>query len=119
MGGAVGLACLVVLVAALTPNLIFFDDDVLDFVVRKLGHLVAYFGIAFGASVAIGANLPRRQTVWLVLIGATGLAVLDEVVQLDVAGRLSSPLDVVLDLVGAVGGIVAWVRFDRWRAGGA
>lgn len=115
MGGAVALACLVVLVAALTPNLIFFDDDVLDFVVRKLGHLVAYFGIAFGASVAIGANLPLRHTAGLVLTGAIALAVLDEVVQLDVAGRLSSPFDVILDAVGAVGGIAAWIRFERWQ----
>jgi VanZ family protein len=110
------LTCVVLLAAASTPNLIFVDNKLADLVARKLGHLVVYFAIVFGAGITLGANLRRSHTVWLLLIGAIALALLDEAIQLQVAGRLSSPLDVVLDVLGAVGGIVAWVRYERWRA---
>jgi VanZ family protein len=103
------------LVAATVPNLIFFQNPVLDFVVRKLGHLVAYSAITFGAGVAAGGRLRLSHTAWLILGGAVALAVLDERIQRHVVGRLSSPFDVALDVLGALLGIVAWIRFERRR----
>jgi VanZ family protein len=104
------------LVAASTPNLIFFHNPVLDFVVRKLGHILAYCAIAFGAGIAAGGRLRQSNTAWLILGGAVALALLDERIQRHVVGRLSSPFDVALDILGAVLGIVAWIRFERQRA---
>ena len=115
VGVAVALACLLLLLAASTPNLIFSDDPLLDFTARKLGHLVVYSAIAFGAGIAISGRLRQSHTAWLILGGAVALALLDERIQRHVAGRLSSPFDVALDILGAVLGIVAWIRFGRRR----
>lgn len=115
VGAAVALGCVLLLVAATVPNLIFFHNPVLDFVVRKLGHILAYATIAFGAGITAGGRLRQSRTAWLILGGAVALAVLDERIQRHVAGRLSSPFDVALDILGAVLGIVAWIRFERRR----
>lgn len=109
------LACLGVLVASSTPNLIFVDDPLADLVARKLGHLFAFMAIAFGAGLTAGTSLPRSYTACLLVMGTASLALLDEAIQSRIPGRLSSPIDVVLDLLGAVCGIAAWLRFERWR----
>jgi VanZ family protein len=116
VGAAVVLGCLLLLAAASTPNLIFFDNPVLDFTVRKLGHLLVYSAIAFGASITLSGRLRQSQTAWVVLGGAVALALLDERIQWHVIGRMSSPFDVALDILGAVLGIVVWMRFERRRA---
>lgn len=116
IGVAVALGCLLLLLAASTPNLIFSDDPLVDFMARKLGHLVVYSAIAFGAGITIGGRLRQSHTSWLILGGAVALALLDERIQRSVAGRLSSPFDVALDILGAVLGIVVWMRFERRRA---
>ena len=116
VGTAVVLACLLLLVAASTPNLVFFDNPVLDFTARKMGHLLVYSAIAFGAGITLSGRLQQSHTAWLILGGAVALALLDERIQRHVVGRLSSPFDVALDILGAVLGIVVWVRFERRRA---
>ena len=94
------------LVASLaTPNLVFFDNPVLDFTARKLGHLFVYSAIAFGAGITMSGRLRQSQTAWLILGGALALALLDEGIQRHVAGRMSSPFDVALDVLGAARGI--------------
>jgi VanZ family protein len=116
VGVVVALACLAVIVAGSTPNLIFIDDPLADTVLRKIGHVLAFMAIAFGAGVTVGVSLQRSHAAWLILTGAAALAVLDEVIQSRVAGRLSSPLDVAVDILGAAAGILAWLLFERWRA---
>jgi VanZ family protein len=104
-----------VLVAASTPNLIFIHDPLIDHVARKVGHFILYLAIAFGAGTAAGMSPRWSRTAWLVLFGAAALAVVDEAIQSHVRGRLSSPLDVAIDILGVVFGIFACIRFENWR----
>ncbi len=115
-GVAVALGCLGLLVASSTPNLIFADDPVIDFVARKVGHVVAFGAVAFGAGITAGTRWPRTRTAWIVGLGATALALLDEAIQSLIPGRLSSPFDVMVDVLGAMAGILAWLRFEQWSA---
>lgn len=100
--------------ASSIPSLIFFENELLDTAVRKVGHLGAFFVISVGASHALSGVLEPRLATRLVVFLATGVASLDEVIQLGTAGRLGSPLDVLLDVAGAVGGVLA---YRRWGLG--
>ena len=108
---AVILICLAELAASSIPSLVFFEDDLLDTAVRKVGHVGTFFVISFGALHVLGGLLGRRLATLLVVAGATAIAVTDEVIQLGIAGRLASPLDVFLDLAGILGGVIAYRRF--------
>ncbi len=99
------------------PNLRFFPDEGLDFVVRKLGHM-AIFGVLalfLWRSLATTTSL-RRTWAW-----ALALAVLyafsDELHQAFVPGRNASLRDVGIDATGAfiavaIGGLILarWTR---------
>lgn len=112
-GVAVAIACLGVLMLSTTPNLTFVNHPVADHVARKLGHFLAFLAIAFGAGITAGASLARMRTAWLIVSTAAALALLDEGIQSHVPGRLSSPIDVAVDVFGAICGVVAWLRFER------
>jgi VanZ family protein len=80
-----------------------------DTVLRKLAHLAEY--------AVLGALLARatRRAGTAVALAAL-YAVTDEVHQLFVEGRHGSPLDVGIDTLGAIAGILAWQRLTRERA---
>ncbi|HET6623275.1 MAG TPA: VanZ family protein [Gaiellaceae bacterium] len=79
-----------------------------DLVLRKIAHAAEY--------AVLGALLARA-------LGKPGVAVLagvlyavsDEVHQLFVPGRLGSPIDVAIDAVGVVAGVLLWERAARTR----
>ena len=79
-----------------------------DLVLRKIAHAAEY--------AVLGALLARA-------LGRPGVAVLagvlyavsDEVHQVFVAGRHGSPLDVAIDTVGVVAGVLLWERAARTR----
>jgi VanZ family protein len=78
---------------------------------------IAFF-VPFGAVLAWGlspylALLPRLL---LVVLAALGLSLGFEVLQQLVPGRISSGIDVVLNVVGAVLGapLARWLRWPRW-----
>jgi VanZ family protein len=77
-----------------------------DTVLRKLAHLTEY--------AILGALLCRavRRPAMAVAI-ATLYAVTDEVHQTFVAGRHGAPLDVGIDAVGAIVGVLVWHRLVR------
>ena len=72
-----------------------------DTILRKLAHLTEY--------AVLGALLLRaiRSPVAGVVV-ATLYAVTDEVHQLFVEGRHGAPLDVGIDAVGALAGVLLW-----------
>ena len=77
-----------------------------DFLLRKLAHLTEYS--------ILGALLLRAtRRPWVALGLAALYAASDEVHQHFVEGRHAAPLDVAIDTVGALAGILAW----RWLAG--
>ncbi len=80
-----------------------------DLALRKLAHLTEY--------AILGALLLRAtRRPWLALGLAALYAVSDEVHQHFVEGRHGAPLDVAIDTVGALAGILAWRALARRRA---
>jgi VanZ family protein len=79
-----------------------------DTILRKAAHMAEYAVLAALLARAVGREAPA----WL---GAVGYAVTDEVHQSFVNGRAGRLLDVGIDAVGALVGVVAW-RWWRRRA---
>jgi VanZ family protein len=80
-----------------------------DLLLRKLAHLTEY--------AILGALLLRAtRGPWLALACAALYAASDEIHQHFVEGRHGAPLDVAIDTVGALAGIVAWRTLARRRA---
>lgn len=79
-----------------------------DTILRKLAHLAEY--AVLGALLA--RALRRPQLVVAVALGGL-YAVTDEVHQLFVEGRHGSPLDVGIDTLGALLGVLLWRRVRR------
>ena len=76
-----------------------------DLVLRKLAHLTEY--------AILGALLLRAtRRPWLALALAALYAASDEVHQHFVEGRHGAPLDVGIDTLGALAGILAWRAFS-------
>ncbi len=79
-----------------------------DTILRKLAHLAEY--------AILGALLCRALRNPVLAITAAALyAVSDEIHQTFVEGRAGVPLDVAIDTVGALLGVIAWLRLGRRR----
>ena len=79
-----------------------------DFVLRKLAHTVEYAGL--------GALLVRATgRSGLAFTLGTLYAVSDEIHQTFVAGRHGAPLDVAIDALGVICGILLWQSLSRRR----
>ena len=79
-----------------------------DTILRKLAHLAEY--------AILGALLARalRRPAAAVAVAAL-YAVSDEVHQTFVDGRVGAPLDVGIDTLGALAGVLAWDHLARRR----
>ena len=72
-----------------------------DLVLRKLAHLAEY--AILGVLLVRATQQPR-----LAVLLAALYAISDEVHQTFVEGRVGAPLDVAIDTVGALVGVLAW-----------
>ena len=79
-----------------------------DLVLRKIAHAAEY--AVLGALLARALGKPGTAVLAGVLY-----AVSDEVHQVFVPGRLASPIDVAIDAVGVVAGVLLWERAARTR----
>ena len=81
-----------------------------DLVLRKLAHLseYAFLGLLLARAV-------RRPALAVGL--AAAYAVTDEIHQTFVQGRHGAPLDVAIDTLGALVGVLVWSRWSRSRRG--
>ena len=87
------------------------------FVARKWAHLTEYALLAtllWRALRGARTGWTRRQAV-IAWLGATGFAMTDEFHQAFVPGRQGSPWDVLIDSVGAAGGLLMLWSLGRWR----
>ena len=105
------------------PDLRFLPDAWLDFVLRKVGHAGVFGILALLAWRARGMTTAWRQPrPWAVALGLTvTYAITDELHQGFVGGRFPSPVDVGIDIVGALVaiGIVLAIAGRRGSRGGA
>jgi VanZ family protein len=79
-----------------------------DTILRKLAHLAEY--AILGALLARATRRPGAAVALAALYAVT-----DEVHQLFVEGRHGAPLDVGIDTVGAIAGVLAWQRLTAGR----
>jgi len=80
-----------------------------DLLLRKLAHLTEY---AILGALLLRATRRTRLALALAALYATS----DEIHQHFVEGRHGAPLDVAIDTVGALAGILAWRALARRRA---
>jgi VanZ family protein len=100
-----------------TPNLRFAQSDVLDFVVRKAGHMFVFGVLAVLIWRALEYSAVRRAMVWSWVL-TVAYAATDEFHQSFTAGRHPSPVDVGIDSVGALLCLLALTLWLRSRQAG-
>lgn len=98
-----------------TPNLRVNDDALLDFVLRKLGHMATFGVLALLAWRALAATT-RLRPAWAWGAGlALAYAVTDELHQSLTPGRHAAATDVLIDGLGIAFAIVGVLAVRRWR----
>ena len=85
------------------PDLTFAQDPLLDLVVRKVGHAVAYGVLAVLVAWARNRGPDEERSVVLLLVAV--YAITDEIHQSFVPGRSGAITDVLVDTAGAVAGL--------------
>jgi VanZ family protein len=99
------------------PQLPRAPAPLLDLILKKCGHLAEYAVLAALLHRALGAGLETRWRLGLAWVLTVLYAVSDELHQAGVPGRTAAALDVVVDGVGALLGLVACEAVGRWRQG--
>ena len=112
---AVAVWAAVIFVLSATPNLRLVETDVVDFVVRKAGHMAVFGILAVLAWRAISYSRQRGALV-ISLVLTVGYAVTDEFHQSFTSGRHASPVDVGIDSTGALIALLALVAWLRIRS---
>jgi VanZ family protein len=99
------------------PDLPRAPLSLLDLLLKKSAHLAEYAVLAVLLHHALGP-LSRGQRARLALAWALAVlyAVSDEVHQSFVPGRTATPVDVVVDGVGALLGLALRMAARQWRA---
>jgi VanZ family protein len=98
-----------IFVLSAQPDLQLADEPLLDFILHKTGHLAVFAILA--ALVAWALDLPgaaRSRTWTLAFVACLLYAASDELHQGLVPGRHSTPIDVAIDMVGALAGLAAY-----------
>jgi VanZ family protein len=80
-----------------------------DLILRKCAHMTEYAILAFLLARAMGREAPA-------LAAGVLYAISDEVHQAFVSGRHASPIDVAIDTVGLLLGLLVWRRFVQFHA---
>jgi VanZ family protein len=97
------LWCGVIYGLSAIPHLRFFKADLLDFLFRKMGHMVEYGVLARLLVRALTGSTywPWKKIFAASLVLAMLYSCTDEFHQTFVAGRHGTPRDVIIDTVGA------------------
>jgi VanZ family protein len=115
---ATAIAALIFLLSGI-PGL-HATDGLTELVLRKGAHLTIYAALTVAIAFALGRHgLDGRRRVVGALLLAALYAISDEIHQAFVRDRHGTPVDVLIDTVGATAGLVllaSWTR--RRRPGG-
>jgi VanZ family protein len=99
----------VIFILSAQPNLHLATEPTLDFILHKVGHLIAYAVLGWLVARAIdGPSRSRRFVVAATLLVCIAYAATDEVHQSFVPGRGPSPRDVAIDAIGASIGLLGY-----------
>ena len=104
-----------ILAVSSVPNLKAPEVDF--WAVDKVVHFLEYAGFAFLTFRSVshfGGEIQRRLAFWSALALSAGVALIDELWQGFVPGRVSDPLDFLADVLGgAVTVVVLWLARSR------
>jgi VanZ family protein len=95
------------------------NEPIFDLILKKLAHASAYSILAVLLASALRRDergdswLPQAS--WLALAIAVGYAITDEIHQTFVPTRNGSPVDVLIDAVGAAAAMAALTGIHRLR----
>jgi VanZ family protein len=106
-----------IFVLSAQPDLHLAEEPQLDFILHKAGHLAVYAILA--ALIAWAIDLPgsaRSRTWMLAVVACLAYAATDELHQAFVRGRHPTPVDVAIDVVGALVGLAAYAWLTRTRS---
>jgi VanZ family protein len=104
-----------IFVLSATPNLRFVEQDSIDFIVRKSGHMAAFGILALLLWGALSYSRVRRAVLFSLVL-TVAYAASDEFHQSFTAGRHPSPIDVGIDSTGAVIALLVLVAWLHMRA---
>jgi VanZ family protein len=103
-----------IFIASSTPSKDIPHYGIWDTLVKKGGHFTVYALLA--AAYLRGLKRVQPRTIALALLMAVSYAVTDEFHQSFTSGRHPSPLDVGIDTLGALAGLVVyWVARKNYR----
>jgi VanZ family protein len=106
----------VIFVASATPSAQIPSAGPWDLLVKKGGHLLSYALLAWLWLWALQPALSPPRLCWVVLTIAVLYAASDEYHQTFVVGRNGTPVDVLIDTIGALLGILLWRYWQGRRA---
>ncbi len=113
---AIGQAVAIFALSA-QPDLRVARDPLLDLVLRKAAHLTVFAMLAVFVAYGSSPHMGRREVVIGALLAAGLYAITDEVHQGFVIGRTASPVDVIVDWIGAGLGVAGWWVLGRRARG--
>jgi hypothetical protein len=87
-----------------------------DLTIKKLGHMAGYALLANAFLFGLGTDKP--YSIWVALVLTVLYAFSDELHQLYVPGRNASLIDVGIDALGAVLGLLLFLILNRRRTCG-
>ncbi|MEZ4594649.1 MAG: VanZ family protein [Chloroflexota bacterium] len=93
------LAMGVIFFASHQPSVDLPNFGIWDFMVKKLGHFLAYGTLAL---LALRAVLPGKRPYLTAAIIVLAFAISDEFHQTFIPGRNGTPMDVLIDMAGAL-----------------
>lgn len=97
-------------------KIIPIDIDIMGFnhIIRKSAHLFSYFILGILVlNMIINYKYPNKKSFILALLICILYAISDEVHQLFIPGRAGMIKDVIIDSVGAVLGILGYMKFYK------
>src|SRR6266516_1136993 len=99
----------------LDPQISFATIAAIHFALRKLGHLTEYaiFAALLWRALRRGTHLQAKMSILFLLVwlAAAIFAVTDEFHQSFVPSRTASPIDVIIDICGAMIGLAICLAF--------
>src|SRR6266581_5114086 len=106
----------------LDPQISFATIAAIHFALRKLGHLTEYaiFAALLWRALRCGTCLQAKMSIFFLLawLAAAIFAVTDEFHQTFVPSRTASPIDIMIDICGAMIGLIICLMFAaRGRSG--
>ncbi|MEN3013577.1 MAG: VanZ family protein [Endomicrobiia bacterium] len=109
--------CGIIFFLSSIPELKIEELGLWDLILRKIAHLIEYLILSVLVSNAlfVSFNMKFLNSCLFSFVFSVIYAISDEIHQYFVPGRHFSLLDVFIDTMGIIFGIILWIKFLRYR----